>query len=84
MGARGLHNWFSSLLAAVILFTGWAALLLSSAAAYAEKRVALVVGIDRYPNLGPDRQLLRAVNDAKAVGDALAKIGFSVIRGANL
>ena len=84
MGARGLHNWFLSLLAAVILFTGWAALLLSSAAAYAEKRVALVVGIDRYPNLGPDRQLLKAVNDAKAVGDALAKIGFSVIRGANL
>jgi formylglycine-generating enzyme required for sulfatase activity len=84
MGARGLHNWFLSLLAAVILFTGWAALLLSSAAAYAEKRVALVVGIDRYPNLGPDRQLLRAVNDAKAVGDALAQIGFSVIRGANL
>jgi formylglycine-generating enzyme required for sulfatase activity len=84
MGARGLHNWFLSLLAAVILFTGWAALLLSSAAALADKRMALVVGSDHYPNLGPDRQLLRAVNDAKAVGDALAKIGFSVIRGANL
>jgi hypothetical protein len=50
----------------------------------AEKRVALVVGNDEYPSLGADEQLLKAVNDANAVGDALAKIGFDVTRGENL
>ncbi len=60
------------------------AITLLPAPAMAEKRVALVIGNDHYANLGADRQLLKAVNDAQAVGDALAKIGFSVIRGANL
>jgi hypothetical protein len=35
--------------------------------AQAEKRVALVVGNDRYVNLSADQQLQRAVNDARAV-----------------
>jgi uncharacterized caspase-like protein len=51
---------------------------------HAEKRVALVVGNDRYANLPPDQQLRNAVNDARAVGDALEKLGFDVIRGENL
>jgi formylglycine-generating enzyme required for sulfatase activity/uncharacterized caspase-like protein len=50
----------------------------------AEKRVALVVGNDRYANLPKDEQLRKAVNDARAVGDALGRIGFQVIRGENL
>jgi formylglycine-generating enzyme required for sulfatase activity len=50
----------------------------------AEKRVALVVGNDRYANLPSDQQLRKAVNDARAVGDALGSIGFEVIRGENL
>jgi formylglycine-generating enzyme required for sulfatase activity/uncharacterized caspase-like protein len=50
----------------------------------AEKRVALVVGIDRYVSLPPDRQLRKAVNDARAVGDALRSLDFEVIRGENL
>jgi formylglycine-generating enzyme required for sulfatase activity len=57
---------------------------LLAASAMAEKRIALVIGNDRYPNLSSDRQLAKAVNDAQAVGDALGKIGFSVIRGTNL
>jgi uncharacterized caspase-like protein len=32
----------------------------------------------------PERQLLKAANDAQAVGDALGRLGFQVIRGANL
>jgi len=51
---------------------------------HAEKRVALVVGNDRYANLPKDEQLRKAVNDARAVGDALGRIGFQVIRGENL
>jgi uncharacterized caspase-like protein len=51
---------------------------------HAEKRVALVVGNDRYVNLPADQQLRKAVNDARVVGDALAHLGFEVIRGENL
>jgi hypothetical protein len=47
-------------------------------------RVALVIGNDRYPNLPPEKQLTRAVNDADAVGNALEDIGFAVTRGKNL
>jgi formylglycine-generating enzyme required for sulfatase activity len=50
----------------------------------AEKRVALVIGNDSYANLPADEQLRKAVNDARAVGDALSSIGFQVIRGENL
>jgi hypothetical protein len=52
--------------------------------AFADKRVALVVGNDRYPNLSADRQLQKAANDAQAVGEALTRLGFQVIRGTNL
>src|SRR5882672_7434157 len=50
----------------------------------AQKRVALVVGNDAYQNLPADQQLQKAVNDARAVGSALARLGFEVIRGENL
>ena len=53
-------------------------------AAHATKRVALVVGNDRYPNLPATEQLQKAVNDARAIGDALGRLGFEVIRGENL
>jgi hypothetical protein len=52
------------------------------APARAEKRVALVVGNDRYANLAANEQLQKAANDARAVGDALKGIGFEVICGA--
>jgi hypothetical protein len=56
----------------------------SALPAEAEKRVALVIGNNDYPSLGADEQLQKAVNDANAVGDALAKVGFEVTRGTNL
>jgi Caspase domain len=52
--------------------------------AYAAKRVALVIGNDRYINLPAHEQLQKAVNDARAVGDALKGIGFEVVTGENL
>src|SRR4051812_14750860 len=65
---------------AIVLWTSMS-LLLGLVSAQAEKRVALVVGNDRYANLSADRQLQRAVNDARAVGETLGRIGFEVIRG---
>ena len=53
----------------------------SLAPALAEKRVALVIGNDRYGNLP---QLQKAVSDAETVGDTLGKLGFQVIRGSDL
>lgn len=50
----------------------------------AQDRYALVIGNNLYTHLGSDKQLSKAVNDARSVGDALQKIGFKVIRGENL
>jgi uncharacterized caspase-like protein len=52
--------------------------------ARAEKRVALVIGNDRYANLPAHDQLQKAVNDARAVGGALKQIGFEVMSGENV
>jgi formylglycine-generating enzyme required for sulfatase activity len=63
-----------------------AALALAGAvtAAHAEKRVALVIGNERYASLPASGQLQKAVNDARAVGAALTQIGFDVVTGENL
>ena len=66
----------------VVSLNVWCAWL--TASAHAQDRVALVIGNDRYQNLPADKQLAKAVNDARAVGAALEKIGFTVIRGENL
>ncbi|MEY9466414.1 hypothetical protein ABH973_006827 [Bradyrhizobium ottawaense] len=52
--------------------------------ALAEKRVALVVGNDLYPNLPADRQLKKAANDATTIADALRSLGFEIVLGTNL
>lgn len=52
-------------------------------AALAEKRVALVIGIDRYDNLDSGKQLKKAVNDARAVAAALKALGFDAELGEN-
>ncbi len=52
--------------------------------AWAENRFALVIGNNHYLNLGADHQLQKAVNDAQAVGDALERDGFRVLRGSDL
>jgi formylglycine-generating enzyme required for sulfatase activity len=53
---------------------------------HAERRagVALVIGNDLYANLPANEQLRKAVNDARAVGGALTRLGFDVISGENL
>jgi uncharacterized caspase-like protein len=66
-------------LLAIVISLGLFAL--STAVALAEKRVALVIGNDRYANLPV---LQKAVNDAEAVGNTLARLGFDVIRGRDL
>ena len=48
--------------------------------AYAEKRVALVVGNNDYRNVP---KLLKAVNDARTMGDTLKQLGFSVMVAEN-
>ena len=68
-----------AILAGVVLW-----LTAGGAPGHAEKRVALVVGNDRYANLAEREQLRKAVNDARAVGAALGRIGFEVIPGENL
>ncbi len=56
-----------------------AVLLIATAqAALAEKRVALVIGNDKYANLASHAQLERAVNDARAVSRAFRDLGFEV------
>ncbi len=45
--------------------------------AHAQSRHAFVAGIDAYDNLGPDKQLIKAIGDARAVGGALRTLGFS-------
>src|ERR1700716_4530721 len=57
-----------------------AALLTLSAPAYAEKRVALVVGNNDYKNVP---KLQKAVNDARTMGDTLKQLGFTVMVAEN-
>jgi len=52
--------------------------LLPLSPALAEKRVALVIGVDTYDNLGANGQLNRARSDARAVARVLKDIGFDV------
>jgi hypothetical protein len=47
------------------------------------KRIAFVVGINKYENLGPGLQLAKAVADAKAIADTFASLGFQVVKGEN-
>ena len=56
----------------------------ASPAAHAAKRVAFVVGIDAYDNLPEQQQLKKAVNDAQAIGEALAGLGYDVQKADNV
>jgi formylglycine-generating enzyme required for sulfatase activity len=66
------------------VFAALAFVAISLTPASAEKRVALVIGNDRYPSLPAHQQLQKAANDARLIGDTLARLGFDVIRGENL
>lgn len=60
----------------------WLALI--CAPAHAAKRIAFVVGVDRYDNLPGDQQLKRAVADARAMARTLKELQFEVVHGENL
>lgn len=47
------------------------------------KRVAFVVGINNYENLGSNQQLNKAVADARAIADTFKALGFEVIKAEN-
>src|ERR1700746_1020138 len=66
------------ILAALGIAVGLTAL---AAPAHADKRVALVVGNNDYKNVP---KLLKAVNDARTMGDTLKQLGFSVMVAENL
>jgi uncharacterized caspase-like protein len=51
-----------------------------SSVAQAADRLAFVVGVDSYPNLGAAAQLERPAADASAVAAALESVGFRVTR----
>jgi hypothetical protein len=56
-------------------------MIFTATSAHAERRVALVIGNDRYQNVP---QLQKAVNDARTIGQALKSLGFDVTVGENL
>jgi formylglycine-generating enzyme required for sulfatase activity/uncharacterized caspase-like protein len=58
-------------------------LALAFAPAASAKRVALVIGINNYDNLGPQLQLRKALNDARAVAATFKEIGFQVVLAEN-
>lgn len=68
------------MLSKAALVVGLAALLVGTAPARAEKRVALVVGNNDYRNVP---KLLKAVNDARTMGDTLKQLGFQVMVAEN-
>ena len=59
-----------------ILFGLWAAAALAAGPAFAEKRVALVVGNGAYENA---TRLANPINDATAMADLFRKAGFDVV-----
>jgi formylglycine-generating enzyme required for sulfatase activity len=67
-----MHRSFIKLFAAVFLIVG------SAFPAFAEKRVALVIGNDVYKNLPIFQQLKKARNDARSMGETLKALGFQV------
>jgi hypothetical protein len=70
-------SWLSRLLTATGIV---AACLTFAVPAHAEKRVALVVGNNDYRNVP---KLLKAVNDARTMGDTLKQLGFTVMVAEN-
>jgi formylglycine-generating enzyme required for sulfatase activity len=61
-----------------------AAVALNVPPAWAERRIALSVGIDLYDNLPAHGQLKKAVNDARAMDQAFAGLGFETAREENV
>lgn len=76
-----MTGWLSRLLAASLAAASIAAVLAAFvSSAHAAKRVALVVGNNDYRNVP---KLLKAVNDARTMGDTLKQLGFTVMVAEN-
>lgn len=60
------------------------ALVASACAPAVAAKHALVVGIDSYDHLSPERQLTRAGSDAKVVASTLRDLGFDVIEAVDV
>lgn len=45
------------------------------------KRIALVVGINKYDNLPERQQLQRAINDSESIARTLKELKFEVVNG---
>lgn len=67
-----------------ITFLLWIVMMVPLTEAAEGKRVAFVVGIGKYDNLAPDKQLKNAVNDADGVSTKLAEIGYQVTKASDL
>ena len=65
---RSPHTALSGLLGLFSLASAFGA---GMTPAWAEKRVALAIGNDLYPNLPADRQLKKAANDATIIAGTL-------------
>jgi uncharacterized caspase-like protein len=65
----------SAIVAATVMFGAQSAVLLGSTAAWAESRLALVIGQSSYRSIAP---LPNPVNDAKAMAQMLGDAGFEV------
>ena len=72
-----MRSWFSRILAATGVAIAVAAF---AAPAFAEKRVALVIGNNDYKYVP---KLQKAVNDARTMGDTLKQLGFTVMVAEN-
>lgn len=83
-----LRHFIRTFRAAVSILLGIGCLVgaagMAATPASAEKRLALSIGNDLYPNLDADRQLKKAANDARTIADSLRALGFEVIVGTNL
>jgi hypothetical protein len=79
---RTLHRWRAAALAVPIALALGA--FTAPAPAFAQKRLALVVGNNTYANLGADKQLHNAISDARLMRSTLQGLGFEVLYGENL
>ena len=76
LAGNSMKAWLSRLIA----MTSTAVTSGLAAPAYAEKRVALVIGNNDYRNVP---KLQKAVNDARTMGDTLKQLGFTVMVAEN-
>src|SRR5213595_2178216 len=72
-----MKGWHSTLIA---MASAAGIFMLLAAPAYAEKRVALVIGNNDYKNVP---KLQKAVNDARTMSDTLKQLGFTVMLAEN-